>query len=106
MRTCVAISLLAVAATFVLPQLARSQGCPPSLLIDDFSTGKHKANLRVGSDSDAQKGSMIGGHRFTHFGVCDPDTPEQCDATKRDRCDVCPTRRHVRRHVGTGNLDR
>lgn len=39
------------------------------LLIDDFSTGKVKINIKAGDRIRTQAGTMLGGERFTHFGI-------------------------------------
>ena len=59
--------ILAMAALFIIPQLAFSQ-----LLLDDFSTGPYEKTLKSGTDTNSQSGSMIGGSRQTSFFACVP----------------------------------
>jgi len=61
-----------------------------ALVLDDFSTGPHRARLSSGQDLDIQSGSMIGGERVTVFEVCQSspcgaENPFDQDATAQIR---------------------
>ena len=68
---------------FLSAAVAWPQSCTPSspLVIDDFMTGKHKANLKAGVDNDVQTGSMVGGRRRTTFFVGPPLTANPLNRT-------------------------
>jgi len=68
MRMRIAMMVLVTAIAFPLPQVAGAS-CPPSQVIDNFSSGKYKATLNGvnGTGQVVQNGSMIGGRRVTNF---------------------------------------
>jgi len=64
------LSILALLALGLVAQgysLASAQGGTTSLVIDDFSSGMHKAVLKSGIDRKIHEGSMAGGRRLVNF---------------------------------------